>query len=367
MLKILSLHELLKKGVREGVFPGAVLGILYKRSTYLLSAGYSSLTPFLEPMEEGLIFDLASLTKPLATGLILIKLLQEGMDLDLEKPLGYYISAKEPLSQIPLFRFLNHTSGLKAWYPFYKEGPLHLEKIYEMIQNLPLEYSPGSRCLYSDLNFFLITYFLEKLTGASFEKLFEEAKKKLFFTKKEVLLFNPLKKGVDQERIVPTSYDPERKKILRGIVEDENTRALGGVSGVAGLFGNIYGVLKVLESFLSAYLGESAAFKRDIIRYFFEFKDSVSDFALIFMRQSFSSYSATGGSLSPSSIGHLGYTGCSFFIDLERHLIIILLSNRVHPQRGNELIKEFRPLLHRKIIEMLEGRVRGDESIIKCR
>lgn len=356
MIKILSLHEHLKKGVKEGVFPGAVLGINYKKSTYLLSAGFSSFTPFLEPMEEGLIFDLASLTKPLAVGLIFINLFHEGLELNLEKPLGYYISAKEPISKIPLFRFLNHTSGLKAWYPFYKEKPLDLEKIYYVIQDLPLEYSPGSRCLYSDLNFFLVTYFLEKLTQTPFENLFEEVKRKLTFTKKEVLVFNPLKKGIDQEKIVPTSYDPESGKILRGVVEDENTRALGGVSGVAGLFGNIYGVLKVLAALLSSYLGEENTFRSESVKYFFEFKDSASEFALIFMKQSKGSYSATGGSLSSKSIGHLGFTGCSFFIDLERNLIIVLLSNRVHPQRGNELIKEFRPLLHKRIIELIEGR-----------
>lgn len=80
-----------------------------------------------------------------------------------------------------------------------------------------------------------------------------------------------------------------------------------------------------------------------------------SEFSLIFMRQSNAGYSATGGSFSSKTIGHLGYTGCSFFIDLERDLIVVLLTNRVHPQRGNEQIKEFRPLFHQRVIEVLKN------------
>lgn len=355
MPQIAPLLELLKEGVKKGVFPGAVCGIFYHPKTYLLAAGYASLTPFPEPVEEEFIYDLASLTKPLALGVTLIYLLDRNPLFDLEKPLGEYLEVERPLSDIPLFRFLNHTSGLSSWYPFYKENSLTLEKIFNRIKGLPLEYEPGKGCLYSDLNFFLFTYLLEKLYEKPFETLFEEVRKRIFFSRRAFLGFKPLEKGIDEEKIVPTSFDPESKKILRGLVEDENTRALSGVSGVSGLFGNVYGVLDLLLELLKAYKGEKGIFNPEVVRYFFEFEDFSSDFTLTFMKPSKKGYSATGGAFSGKAVGHLGYTGCSFFIDLERDLIVILLTNRVHPQRGNEAIKDFRPVFHQRVVEALKS------------
>lgn len=354
MRRVVPLHEILKEGVKEGVFPGAVAGIFHHGRTYILSAGYASITPFLEPMEEDMIFDLASLTKPLALGLVLIDLLDKGLKINFEEPLGAYLDVKGPLSNIPLFRFLNHTSGLETWYPFYKMKPVTLKEIFLKITELPLVYPPGKECKYSDLNFYVFTYLLETLTQKHFETLFEEALQRVSLNKKGILSYKPLEKGIDQEKIVPTSYDEEKKKILRGIVEDENTRALGGVSGVAGLFGNVYGILSLLYTFFVSYKEEEVKiFPKEILKLFFEFKDPSSDFALIFMRQSQKNYTSTGGVFSENTVGHLGYTGCSFFIDFERDLIVLLLTNRVHPFRGNELIKEFRPFFHKKVIECL--------------
>lgn len=353
MLRTGPILELLKEGVKKGVFPGAVCGIFYQGRTYIIAGGYASLTPFLEPVAEDFLYDLASLTKPLALGITLIYLLDRKPLLDLEKPLKNYLEVGPPLGDIPLFRFLNHTSGLSAWYPFYKERPLTLEKIFQRIKEIPLEYEPGKRCLYSDLNFFLFTYLLERIYGKSFEELFEEVKRKLSLSRKALLTFKPLFKGIDEERIVPTSVEPETKKILRGVPEDENTRALSGVSGVSGLFGNIYGVLELLEEILKAYRGERTSFNSELVRYFLEFEDPFSDFTLTFMRPSKEGYSAGGGAFSERAVGHLGYTGTSFFIDLERDLIVVLLSNRVHPQRGNEAIRDFRPLFHRLVLECL--------------
>jgi len=353
VLKVGSLLELLKDGVRKGVFPGAVAGIYYKGRTYVVASGYASLTPFLEPVSEDSLFDLASLTKPLALGLTLIYLLQNDPRLDLESPLSKYLETTSELSKIPLFRFLNHTSGLKAWHPFYQEKPLILEKIFRIIEKLPLEYGPGKGSLYSDLNFYLFTYLLEKIFESPFEVLFERFKESLGLSKKALLTFNPLEKGIDQEVIVPTSLDPETRKLLRGVVEDENTRALSGVSGVAGLFGNVYGVFEALLVVLKAYYGEKSILSSELVRYFVDFRDPASDFALTFMKPSKSGYSAFGGVFSEKSFGHLGFTGCSFIVDPDRTLIVVLLTNRVHPQRENEAIKEFRPLFHQKVIEAL--------------
>jgi len=355
---VTSLSELLKNAVKTGVFPGAVAGISFNGNRYIIKAGYKAICPFLEPLEDSDIFDLASLTKPLALTFTLMYLLSKDPKIDLSALIGNYLELKKDLAKIPIYRFLNHTAGLKAWYPFYED--LIKEKvsdklnfIIKKIEKLPMEYEPGSKCLYSDLGFFLLTYLLEKVYKKDFETLFEEAKSIVSFSKRSLLTFNPLKKGIDQEDIVPTSICPLSKKILRGIVEDENTRALNGVSGVAGLFGNIYGVLDMLEFLLRAYKESERRVFSEIVKTFFDFREKDFDFSLGFMLQSKNGYSATGGVFSEKTVGHLGFTGCSFFMDLERELIVVLLTNRVHPDRNNFKIKEFRPVFHKTVLSSL--------------
>ncbi|MCS7278828.1 MAG: serine hydrolase [Thermodesulfobacteriaceae bacterium] len=359
-----SLSSLLDSAIKEGVFPCALAGISYQEKRYIIGRGYRSLTPFLEPLEETDIFDLASLTKPLALSFILMYLISRESKIDPLAPLENYLDLKNPLKKISIFRFLNHTSGLKAWHPFYKsfidnvellnqERSFKLKKIIQEIEREPLQYTPGKGCLYSDLGYLVLTYLLEILYEKSLDKLFEEAKRIIPCSSKAFLNFNPLKRGVSQEKIVPTSVCPWTKKILRGWVEDENTRILDGVSGVSGLFGNLYGVLEILEFLLKIYKGEKLGLSSEVVKFFMEFKEEVSNFSLGFMYKSLEGYSALGKAFSKKTIGHLGFTGCSFFIDLEKDLIVILLTNRVHPERNNQKIKAFRPIFHQRLAELL--------------
>lgn len=348
-----SLFSLLEEGIKCEVFPCAIAGISCSGSRYIVGRGNKSLFPFLEPLEDDDIFDLASLTKPLALAFTFIYLLSRESDIELSKPIGEYIELRSPLAEIPVYRFLNHTSGLPAWYPFYKgleeRKETGLKTFVKIIESLPLEYVPGEKCLYSDLGYFILTYLLESIYQKPFEELFEDAKKTVSFSKKSYLGFNPLKNGIDQEKIVPTSVCPWSKKLLRGIVEDENTRALGGISGVAGLFGNIYGVLDVLETLLKAYKGEIKGLSQEVVKHFLDFREKNFDFSLGFMLQSKNGYSATGGAFSEKTVGHLGFTGCSFFVDLERDFIVVLLTNRVYFGRENQKIKDFRLYFHKEI------------------
>jgi len=358
-MQILStLFEIIQKGVQDGIFPGAVIGVSYENRRYIVGGGYRAFTPFIEPMEEDNIFDLASLTKPLALAFTFMFLLQKDPKIDLQAPIGEYLPLKKDLAGIPIFRFLNHTSGLKDWYPFYKdilkeENSYKLKNLIEILQDLPLEYTPGTKSLYSDLGYFLLTYLLESVYKKDLEELFKEAKRIIPFSKRAFLDFRPLKKGVDQEKVVPTSVCPWSKKILRGIVEDENTRALGGVSGVAGLFGNIYGVLDALEFLVASYKGEIRDLSPNIVSQFVDHREDISEYALGFMLPNEKEKVLLKDKVSSHTIRHTGFTGCSFFMDLEKGLIIVLLSNRVHPDRSNTKIREFRPWFHKKVIEIL--------------
>lgn len=344
--KISQIFQILKQGVDQGVFPSAVCGITQSGKRYIVVCGYLALTPFIEPVEDHYLYDLASLTKPLAGALILINKLSQGEPFDL----FYSIKAYVPLD-IPFFRLLNHTAGFKPWLPLYKHKPLNIEKAVELILKDGLAYEPGTSSVYSDLGYFLLTYLLERVFEKDFESLFEEAKFSIAFSRRAKILFSPLKKGIDIEDIAPTSYCEEERVLLRGVVEDENTRALGGVSAVAGLFGNIYGVLDLLEALLISYQG-SGPFSQDVVKTFVDFEDKLSTYALGFMKISKNPESAFGCGFSHRAFGHLGFTGTSFLVDPERELIVCLLTNRVHPNRNNEQIREFRIAFHNLIAEL---------------
>ncbi len=360
MPRISRIFNLLKEGVARGVFPGAVCGIRKEDRTWVVSAGYLALTPFLEPVEPHYLYDLASLTKPLAGALILIHKLGQKAFPPLTTPLGEFFPELEDsstdvraLANLPLYRLLNHTAGLKAWLPLYQHRPLTLPKAVKLIFQDPLAYKPGTCYLYSDLGYFLLTYLLERYFQKSFGELFAEVKAHLGLSPKAKLTFQPLLNGIDQEDIAPTSVAEEMGKILRGLVEDENTRALGGISGVAGLFGNVYSVLEVLFALLSSYHGEGPL-PQEVVKYFLEFSEERSQFVLGFMKASADGHSAFGGAFGKKAVGHLGFTGSSFLLDPEQSLIIILLTNRVHPDRGNNLIREFRPYFHQEVAKILK-------------
>ncbi len=344
--KISQIFQLLKEGVDKGVFPSAVCGVSQAGKRYIVACGYLSLTPFVEPVEDYHVYDLASLTKPLAGALILIDKLSEGKSVELFSSVKDYL----PLD-VPFFRLLNHTAGFKPWLPLYKHKPLTLERAVELILKEELAYEPGVSSAYSDLGYFLLTYLLERMFGKDFENLFEATKAKVSFSRRARLVFKPLEKGVDVEDVAPTSYCEEEKVLLRGVVEDENTRALGGVSAVAGLFGNIYGVLDLLEALLLSYQG-CGPFSQEVVKTFVEFEDKASDFTLGFMRVSKNAKSAFGERFSAKAFGHLGFTGTSFLLDPEKDLIVVLLTNRVHPDRNNNAIREFRPVFHNLVAEV---------------
>jgi len=344
--RISRIFQLLKEGVNKGVFPSAVCGVSQAGKRYVVACGYLSLTPFVEPVEDYHVYDLASLTKPLAGALILIHKLSEGKPVDLFSSIKDYL----PLD-VPFFRLLNHTAGFKPWLPLYKHKPLTIERAVELILKEELAYNPGASSAYSDLGYFLLTYLLERMFGKDFESLFEEAKSKVSFSRRARLMYKPIEKGVDVEDIAPTSYSEEEGILLRGVVEDENTRALGGVSAVAGLFGNVYGVLDLLEALLLSYMG-CGSFSQEVVKTFAEFEDRVSEYSLGFMRVSRNGKSAFGDRFSTKAFGHLGFTGTSFVVDPEKELIVVLLTNRVHPDRNNDAIRDFRPLFHDLVAEI---------------
>jgi len=355
-------EALLSKGVMESVYPGAVLLVAFKGETLLFQhVGSRALVPKTLPVERDTIFDLASLTKPLATTLAVMKLIDSAR-IELDQPLEDLLRKALPGDKrtITPRLLLSHSAGFADWKPFYldldnirpKERKANLR---EQLLDIPLVYPPGRGTLYSDLGFMMLEWVVEEVAGMTLLQFLRKhfydplGLNKTFFYEHDV----PLRFGGDQ--LAATEDCPWRKKVLKGVVHDENAYALGGYSGHAGLFGDAREVYTLVSLLRGVYRGERENYlKPETVSAFFTRQDLVkgSTWALGWDTPS-PENSSSGGHFSKKSVGHLGFTGTSVWIDLERDVIVVFLTNRVHPTRKNEKIRAFRPVLHDMVMEEL--------------
>ena len=355
-------ESLLNKGLIEGVYPGAVLLVAFGGKIRLFQqVGSRALVPKAPPMDRDTIFDLASLTKPLATTLAVMKLV-DSAEIELDQPLEDLLPKALPRDKRPITpRFLlSHSAGFAHWKPFYLDldnrGPEERKAdLRERLLNIPLIYPPGRGTLYSDLGFMALEWMVEGVAGVTLPRFLDHhfygplSLKKTFFYEHAV----PPRFGKDQ--FAATEDCPWRKKILKGVVHDENAYAVGGYSGHAGLFGSAREVYILTNLLREHYRGEREDYLRpETVRAFFTRENLVegSTWALGWDTPS-TENSSSGRHFSQRSVGHLGFTGTSVWIDLERDVQIIFLTNRVHPTRKNEKIKAFRPVLHDRVMKEL--------------
>jgi len=346
--------DFIEKGAVEGVYPGAVLliarggEIVFHRET-----GYLSLIPECVPMKKDTIFDLASLTKILATTLAIMRLVdQEKVGLD--QPLSEIIqSPLKDKGELTPRLILNHSAGFAAWKPFYldlvKVEPIKRKNLLrELIIDEPPAYRRGEACSYSDLGFMLLEWVIEEASGMKFDPFMKMDFYKPLSLKRTFLSKGSMPPQFGKDEIAATEDCPWRKRIIQGEVHDENAYALGGHSGHSGLFGDAEDVLSIIDMLRGHYRGERHDyFRPEIVREFFRRQDIVkgSSWALGLDTPS-AANSSSGRYFSPRSLGHLGFTGSSLWMDLDRDIAVIFLTNRVHPKRNNQRIKAFRPALH---------------------
>lgn len=369
--------EKMQHGVDEGVFPGAVLLVLHKGQTVHHGAyGHACLIPNPEPASCGTIYDLASLTKPIATATAVLLLVADGK-VGLDDPLERFVPelTQAELRKATIRHLLNHSSGLPAWRPFYerivpdgrklRDRPLSDRRaaIYDAIHREPLVEPVGGRCVYSDLGFILLGEILERVTkqewsafchGAIFPRL---GASDMFYMGESG---PPKEISLTGRRFAATEQDDWRGRMIRGEVHDENAAVMGGVSAHAGLFGTAVSVARAVGLWLAAVRGESssipALWAREFVRK--QVIDPQSSWALGWDTPSTGLAgipSSSGAYFSPGSFGHLGYAGTSVWIDPERDLIVVLLTNRVHPTRKNDKIRAFRPAIHDVIYKTVVG------------
>lgn len=357
--KLEIVRAALKRGVSDGVFSGAVLVLGRKGQVIFQEAtGCASREEGDQAVTKVTIFDLASLTKPLATALAAMKLV-DAKKIVLDQPLADLLPTNIPLEKAAITPrlLLCHGAGMMEWQPLYEELMNHPPEarkrlMRELILASPLKYKPGEGVLYSDLGFMLLEWIVEVASGMSLPQYVGSQfyqplyLKRLSFSENNRPVYPP-------EQYAATEDCPWRGRVLRGVVHDDNAYALGGYSGHAGLFGTALECYTVVNLLREHYQGLREDFLRpSTVRTFFTRQDITkgSTWALGWDTPSKTGSSA-GRYFSPKSVGHLGFTGTSVWMDLEEDVIAILLTNRVHPVRKNEKIKAFRPWLHDKIMK----------------
>lgn len=307
--------------------------------------------------------DIASLTKPLV-GATLAMLAIDEERASWDTPLGDLLGTQlksAPLRRATLLQLLNHSSGLPAWRQFYLEGfpvdPTESQArqtrttILEEIFNTPLNAPSGTRHDYSDLGYILLAHVLECLFDAPLNELAEER------------IFTPL--GMEHTRYVggacsapigdavATEVCPLRGRVVQGTVHDENTHIIGGVSAHAGVFSNVVDLHRFTSHLLDISSGrlQRGLIAADTLRFAWSPEAACPGGSHRggWDTPSGPQSSAGRGFSRNSSVGHLGFSGTSIWIDRATSLTAILLTNRVHPTRNNPRIKDLRLAFHEAI------------------
>lgn len=351
-----TIRETLHQGVRENVFPGAVALVGYQQGDILAHEAAGALTPGGAPMEKDTLFDLASVTKACATSLLAMRAYAQGR-LDVDAPVARYLPSFGR-EEVRVWHLLAHVSGLPWWFPFFERyaaggpgvpGVGTQEARQDTIlraSRVSSEAPPGAKCVYSDLNFILLGGILEQVFMLPLEEAFA----------REVA--RPLGSGAHYRPwlgksyppAAPTEYCPMRKTVVQGVVHDENAWAMGGVAGHAGLFGTALDLFAIA----CALREEGNFLPREVLRRFWSREPSWPGTFVLGWDTPSQAGSSAGRRFSPRSVGHLGFTGTSIWIDRERQLVAILLTNRVHFGRANNAIREFRQNFHDRVGEALD-------------
>jgi serine-type D-Ala-D-Ala carboxypeptidase len=369
-----SVDKAFEDAVIQGVFPGAVL--LVGRGdeiVYEQAFGSRSLMPTITPMDRSTIFDLASLTKPLATTVVLMLLVSE-KKICLDDRVTRFFPAFGVFGkhEITLRHLLNHSSGLPHWRPYYedvlkrdKAGEINFvasqaakQYVFTQIHREKPVSPAGLQGLYSDLGFMVLGEIVEAISDSTLDRFCQDrifeplGLESTFFV--DLMRSRSQRLQAIEEMIAPTEDCPWRKRVLCGEVHDDNAYAMGGVAGHAGLFSSARDIHQLLACLNRCRRGSDFFLPQELIEEFLSRDEAVknSTYALGWDTPS-ENGSSSGKYFSPQSVGHLGFTGTSIWWDLEKNSHVVLLSNRVHPTRKNEKIREFRPYIHDLIMKTL--------------
>jgi serine-type D-Ala-D-Ala carboxypeptidase len=362
-------YRVLEEAISARAFPGCAFGVLAGDKVVLEDAlGRFTYDADSRAVNAETVFDIASLTKVVATTAMAMILYQRGQ-LDFETRLGDVLpqflagrAAADPARRVTLRHLLAHNSGLPGYARLFETAPT-AEALMDTCMRLPLDSEPGTRAEYSDPGFILLGRALE--TRAA-EKLDIWARREIFDRlEMSSTGFCPSAHGQAGSLIPPTEEDTTfRHRRIQGEVQDENAYVLGGVAGHGGVFSCLRDLLRFASEIVNAGTRTDNAtrnrpevegvrlFEQDTIERFAK-RQAPTGSSRALGWDTPSANSSAGKHFSGHSIGHLGYSGCSFWIDLDSRVAIVLLTNRTWPDRQCQLIKTVRPAFHDAVREAL--------------
>jgi CubicO group peptidase (beta-lactamase class C family) len=355
-----KVERAIEKAIESGELPGAVvMAQMGEELAFTQVCGAATLVPERIEARESTIYDLASLTKVMATTASLMLLVADGR-VELDGPVATYLPAfaERGKEKITVRHLLTHSSGLRPWRAYHadlaerdsRRGE-HVvgtragksEITSRVLRSSPV-HEPGEASVYGDLDFIALGALVEAVSG---EELDSFCAQRIFQPLGLVdTHFNRLPYTGERARYAATEQCSWRDRVLWGEVHDPNAWAMGGVAGHAGLFSTAREVLRFGQEMLAADRGASALFPAEVAREFFRRQEIApeSDWALGWDTPT-RGQSTSGEHFSAHSIGHTGFTGTSLWVDLERGMVIVLLSNRIHLVAKRSRF-ELRPLVH---------------------
>ena len=338
-----TISSFLDERIAAGDFPSAVYLVGEKGSTIIADArGNAVVNAQPIPANLATIYDLASLTKPLVTGLLCSRRIEAG-EITLDSSLAHYLAEfdRTDKQDITVRHLLTHASGLPAWQPLYVLAEGERDRAVAALANLKLEYKPGTRVVYSDLSFILLGFLLERMTSNLLAQLARE--EIIEPLKLQHTFFNPEKAmqtgiaacetGNAYEREMwsasgGSEYRDWRKDLIWGEVHDGNAHFLGGAAGHAGLFSTAAETFVLAQQFIA---GESKLLGPETCGMFREnMTPNLEEARSLGWQLAATKDSTAGTDLPGDSFGHTGFTGTSCWIDPQHERVFILLTNRTH-------------------------------------
>ncbi len=350
-------YDVVEKGIADKAFPGATLAVGYRGKVVIHAFGKLSYDAKVAATAPATMYDIASLTKVVVTTTLVAKLAEGDfavpLDLDakIERYLPEWASGPNPewRHRVTVRHLLTHTSGLPPFKEYWRTSKSKQDTLTKIFAE-PLEYEPGTKEVYSDLGIILMAEIIERLTGRTLDDL---AKSFIFspLGMKDTM-YRPPKKLWPQ--IAPTEFDKNlRHRLVQGEVHDENAFAIGGVSGHAGIFSTAPDLAAFCQMLLNGGVyAHQRILRRTTIAQFTtpqQLSNGTRTLGWVVPTESGSS----GHYFSAHSFGHTGFTGTSIWIDPDRQLFVVLLTNRVHPTRENTKIQQVRPALHDAVMQAL--------------
>ncbi len=361
---LMHMDSLVLEHIHMRAFPGAVVS--FGKGTEIIKlTGYGGYTYHSRRrvLPES-VFDLASLTKVVATTTASMLLFERGQ-LDLDAPVSHYLDAfnTSERQSITIRHLLAHSSGLPGWRPLYEEGILTRDAVMEEVLTTPLLTEPGKKYVYSSIGTISLALVIEEITGEPFDQ---------WCTRN---IFDPLNMnstgfrstGESDPDIIPTEVDDYfRNRLIQGEVHDETAWIMGGVAGHAGLFSTALDLSKYAQMMVQRGIYDGTEFlQAHTIDQFTAVVDtSLSTRALGWdTRSPKSEPSSAGQYFGPRSYGHTGFTGTSMWIDPDSKAWVILLTNRVYPTRDtSDRFRRIRGLVADAAYDALLGPLSSQET-----